>query len=211
MCERPNRRSPTTPDVNRAGNSVVKLLGTACGLGIEGSGWVAGPGLVVTNAHVVAGEDDTTVTLRSGGTLDASAVHYDPHNDLAILRVDGLGLRALTLPPAGGQGHRWRGAGLSGERAVHGRPGASGKHRPGDQRGLIRTRPCAAKDDSVSGSGAERQLRRTRGRFRRPGPDHGVRRGDGARAGRGAGGAQRDRGQGSHGSLRPTGTGPCAA
>ena len=87
------------PDVNRAGNSVVKVLGTACGLGIEGSGWVAGPGLVVTNAHVVAGEDDTTVTLRSGGTLDASAVHYDPHNDLAILRVDGLGLPALKLPP----------------------------------------------------------------------------------------------------------------
>ena len=85
------------PDVDRAGNSVVKLLGTACGLGIEGSGWVAGPGLVVTNAHVVAGEDDTTVTLRSGGTLDASAVHYDPHNDLAILRVDGLGLPALGL------------------------------------------------------------------------------------------------------------------
>jgi S1-C subfamily serine protease len=87
------------PDVNRAGASVVKLLGTACGLGIEGSGWVAGPGLVVTNAHVVAGEDDTTVSLRSGGTLDASAVHYDPQNDLAILRVDELGLPALKLAP----------------------------------------------------------------------------------------------------------------
>jgi S1-C subfamily serine protease len=87
------------PDVNRAGDSVVKLLGTACGLGIEGSGWVAGPGLVVTNAHVVAGEDDTTVTPRSGGALDASAVHYDPHNDLAILRVAGLGLPALRLAP----------------------------------------------------------------------------------------------------------------
>ena len=86
------------PDVRRAGASVVKVLGTACGLGIEGSGWVAGPGLVVTNAHVVAGEDDTTVTPRSGGTLDAAAVHYDPHNDLAILRVDGLGLPALGLP-----------------------------------------------------------------------------------------------------------------
>src|SRR5206468_62937 len=59
------------PDVRSAGDSVVKVLGTACGLGIEGSGWVAGPGLVVTNAHVVAGEEDTTVTPRSGGTLDA--------------------------------------------------------------------------------------------------------------------------------------------
>jgi S1-C subfamily serine protease len=87
------------PDVQRAGDSVVKVLGTACGLGIEGSGWVAGPGLVVTNAHVVAGEEDTTVTLRSGGTLDASAVHYEPRNDLAILRVAGLDLPALRLAP----------------------------------------------------------------------------------------------------------------
>ncbi len=87
------------PDVQRAGDSVVKVLGTACGLGIEGSGWVAGPGLVVTNAHVVAGEDDTTVTLRSGETLDASAVHYEPRNDLAILRVEGLEAPALRLAP----------------------------------------------------------------------------------------------------------------
>jgi S1-C subfamily serine protease len=87
------------PDVERAGDSVVKVLGTACGLGVEGSGWVAGPGLVVTNAHVVAGQDDTTVTLRSGGTLDASAVHYEPRNDLAILRISDPGVPALALAP----------------------------------------------------------------------------------------------------------------
>ena len=73
------------PEVQRAGDSVVKVLGTACGLGVEGSGWVAGPGLVVTNAHVVAGEDDTTVTLRSGddagrvgGPLRAAQRPRDP-------------------------------------------------------------------------------------------------------------------------------------
>ncbi len=44
------------PAVDAASDSVVKVLGTACGLGIEGSGWVAAPGVVVTNAHVVAGE-----------------------------------------------------------------------------------------------------------------------------------------------------------
>ena len=93
----PERAIADDPDVERAGDSVVKVLGTACGLGIEGSGWVAGPGLVVTNAHVVAGEDDTTVTLRSGDTLDASAVHYEPRNDLAILRVAGLEAPALRL------------------------------------------------------------------------------------------------------------------
>jgi uncharacterized membrane protein required for colicin V production len=87
------------PGVRRAGASVVKVLGSACGLGIEGSGWVAGHDLVVTNAHVVAGEDSTTVTTRSGTELDATAVHYDTHDDLAILQVAGLGLRPLNIAP----------------------------------------------------------------------------------------------------------------
>ncbi len=95
----PDRAIANDPDVQRAGDSVVKVLGTACGLGIEGSGWVAGSGLVVTNAHVVAGEDDTTVTTRSGATLDASAVHYEPLNDLAILRAEGLEAPSLRLAP----------------------------------------------------------------------------------------------------------------
>jgi S1-C subfamily serine protease len=75
-------------DVRRASRSVVRVLGTACGLGVEGSGWVGAPGLVVTNAHVLAGEDDTTVTTVDGATLDAQPVHYDPDNDLALLRID---------------------------------------------------------------------------------------------------------------------------
>jgi len=91
-------------DVRRAGKSVVKILGSACGLGIEGSGWVAGQGLVVTNAHVVAGEDSTTVTTRSGTELDATAVHYDPRNDLAILDVAGLDLPPLNLAPNASSG-----------------------------------------------------------------------------------------------------------
>jgi hypothetical protein len=92
------------PDVRRAGESVVKILGSACGLGIEGSGWVAGQGLVVTNAHVVAGEGSTTVTTQDGKQLDATAVHYDSRNDLAILRVTGLDLPALKLEPAPSSG-----------------------------------------------------------------------------------------------------------
>jgi S1-C subfamily serine protease len=87
------------PDVERAAQSAVRVLGTACGLGVAGSGWVAGPGLVVTNAHVVAGEDDTTVTPDGGSALDAEVIHYDTRNDLAILRVDGLGLDPLALAP----------------------------------------------------------------------------------------------------------------
>ena len=86
------------PQVAAARDSVVKILGTACGVGVEGSGWVAAPGVVVTNAHVVAGQDDTTV-LRRGEEprLAAQAIHFDPRNDLAVLRVDGLDAPALEV------------------------------------------------------------------------------------------------------------------
>jgi S1-C subfamily serine protease len=85
------------PEVRAASRSAVRVLGTACGLGVAGSGWIAGDGLVVTNAHVVAGEDDTTVMPNGGPELDAEAVHYDPRNDLAVLAVDGLGGVPLEL------------------------------------------------------------------------------------------------------------------
>ena len=86
------------PDVAAAAASVVKIQGTACGLGVEGSGWVARPGVVVTNAHVVAGQDDTTVQARgTGPRLDARAIAYDPRNDVAVLAVDGLGAPALDI------------------------------------------------------------------------------------------------------------------
>jgi S1-C subfamily serine protease len=83
----PNPRIAQDPQVQQAGESVVKVTGTACGLGVEGSGWMAAPGLVVTNAHVVAGESDTTVQTLSGASVNATPVHYDPRNDLALLRV----------------------------------------------------------------------------------------------------------------------------
>jgi S1-C subfamily serine protease len=82
--------------VRAAFSSVVKVTGTACGLGIEGSGWVAATGLVVTNAHVVAGESDTTVQTQGGTSVHADVVDFDPHDDVAVLRVRGLGLRPLV-------------------------------------------------------------------------------------------------------------------
>ena len=83
--------------VRAAAPSVVRVLGTACGLGVEGSGWVAANGLVVTAAHVVAGEEDTEVVPSSGGVLRAQAVAFDSHNDVAVLRVDGLEAPPLQL------------------------------------------------------------------------------------------------------------------
>jgi S1-C subfamily serine protease len=91
------------PAVVRASRSVVRVIGSACGLGIEGSGWVIAPHEVVTNAHVIAGERDTVVEV-AGASLHATAILFDPRNDLAILRVQRLRLPALHLAgdaPAG--------------------------------------------------------------------------------------------------------------
>jgi S1-C subfamily serine protease len=87
------------PDVREAAASVVRVHGTACGLGVEGSGWVAGAEIVVTNAHVVAGQDDTEVLTTGGDELDADVLHYEPRNDLAVLGVPGLADAPLALAP----------------------------------------------------------------------------------------------------------------
>ena len=89
----PNVASPTgriarDADVRQARRGVVRVLGSACGFGVQGSGWVAGGGLIVTNAHVIAGQDDTTVQVEGRGpAFAAQAVWIDPHNDLAMLRA----------------------------------------------------------------------------------------------------------------------------
>jgi hypothetical protein len=95
----PDSRIARDPQVRAAGGSVVRVLGTACGLGVQGSGWVAGEGVVVTNAHVVAGQDDTTVQVGGEGTRhDARAIWFDSRNDLAVLRVPGVsGVPALRM------------------------------------------------------------------------------------------------------------------
>ena len=85
------------PDVIDATSSTVRITGIACGYGIEGSGWVAAPDTVVTNAHVVAGETITRVqTSGRGFQKRARVVFFDKQNDIAILRVPRLGLTPLT-------------------------------------------------------------------------------------------------------------------
>ena len=86
------------PQVRAAGAGVVRVLGTACGLGVSGSGWVARPGVVVTNAHVVAGTEDTVVQAQGEEARhEARAIHFDVRNDVAVLAVDGLDARSLRL------------------------------------------------------------------------------------------------------------------
>ncbi len=104
----PPPRIAANPGVRAASRSIVRVLGTACGLAIEGSAWVARPEEVVTNAHVVAGEEDTTVQVDGNPIgLPAQAIAFDPTDDVAVLRVPGLRLPPLTLaanPAAGTAG-----------------------------------------------------------------------------------------------------------
>jgi hypothetical protein len=78
--------------------SVVRVSGRACALFQEGSGWVVKPHLVVTNAHVVAGEHATTVTdANNVAHDDARVVAFDPDRDVAVLRVPSLDADPLQL------------------------------------------------------------------------------------------------------------------
>ena len=84
--------------VNHAGASTVKIIGDGCGQIQEGSGFVVAPGLVVTNAHVVAGIPHPMV--MAGSVLHPTTVLlFDPSYDLAVMRVNGLGEAPLTLDP----------------------------------------------------------------------------------------------------------------
>jgi S1-C subfamily serine protease len=95
----------------QARQSTVKVLGEACGRLQEGSGFVAGPDRVVTNAHVVAGTEALAVERSDGSQVAARVVAFDPSTDLAVLSVPGIDRPALRLgEPAegdvgGGFGH----------------------------------------------------------------------------------------------------------
>ena len=78
--------------------STVKILGTACSSEQEGSGFVVGPGLVATNAHVVAGEGSgNTQVLLGNSAYNATPVLFDPDFDLAVLRTNAPLGPALTI------------------------------------------------------------------------------------------------------------------
>jgi S1-C subfamily serine protease len=88
-----------TPElIQQVTPSTVKISGIACNRLQEGSGFVTlGTDVVITNAHVVAGEDEPTVERDDGSVLSAIVVVFDPLRDLAVLRVPGLGRGPLPL------------------------------------------------------------------------------------------------------------------
>lgn len=108
----PQAAIPAAVDA-RVRAAIVRVEGRACDQIQDGTGFVIRPGLVATNAHVVAGEPTTSVFIPNGDKLAARVVRFDPRRDLAILAVDNLRLAPLSI----GKGS----AGLVG--AVYGHPG----------------------------------------------------------------------------------------
>lgn len=99
--------APPDPAIVRASGvvgayrSVVRIRGNACGFGLEGSGWVAGRGIVVTNAHVVAGIEKPIVDHGDGTPrVEGIVVEFDAKDDIAIIRAPGV--TGAPLPLASG-------------------------------------------------------------------------------------------------------------
>ncbi|HSX04894.1 MAG TPA: MarP family serine protease [Candidatus Saccharimonadales bacterium] len=79
--------------------SVVKVEGTGCGGIVEGSGFVIGTNQIATNAHVIAGVKDPKV-LDSKGVHNTRVLWFDPDVDLAVLRVNNLAGKPLSITNA---------------------------------------------------------------------------------------------------------------
>ena len=81
-----------------ASPSVVKVIGEACGEILSGTGFVAAPHYVITNAHVIAGEASPRVDQ---GVLRYAAepVLFDPKLDVAVLFVPSLDAPMLRFDP----------------------------------------------------------------------------------------------------------------
>lgn len=99
---------PAVPDVDTrsqalvaASASVVRVSGNAvqCGRGSTGSGFVFADDLVMTNAHVLAGVNEPVVEVPGAVPKTGTIVYFDPVNDIAVVRVDGLGAKPLALAP----------------------------------------------------------------------------------------------------------------
>jgi S1-C subfamily serine protease len=96
----PDDKLLASPAVRADRPSVLKITGVAasCSRRIEGSGFVFARDRIMTNAHVVAGVSRPKVEVN-GDQRDATVVLYDPETDIAVLKVDDLGLAPLRFSP----------------------------------------------------------------------------------------------------------------
>ncbi len=150
---RPATGTGTLPAVRTAANSVVKVAGTACGIGVMGSGWSVGEGVFVTNAHVVAGQTDTRVEANDGQVGTAAVIAYNPRNDIAVLRS------SVSLPVLPVLSHARRGASAAVIGYPEDGPLTISPARAGETRKVIG-------DDAYGGGPVERPMLTLRGAVR---------------------------------------------
>ena len=94
--------TPATSALEEASWSVVQVLGAAqaCNYTSEGSGFVVDGGLVVTNAHVVAGVSTPSVLVRDGQAATGEVVYFDAERDIAIISAPSLNVNPLPVNEA---------------------------------------------------------------------------------------------------------------
>lgn len=128
----------------KAAQSVVRITSFSCGGIVAGSGFAVGPGLVVTNAHVIAGSARPIVKY-GGQSYEAVPVYFDAMLDLAIMRAKGLSASALPLVPGN--------VALGGTVAVLGYPGGNYRVTPGIVRDTRATAGASIYDMGSFGRG----------------------------------------------------------
>jgi S1-C subfamily serine protease len=97
--------SVNTAGVQSASEVVYRVEGRGCGGVVSGSAYPVAKGYLVTNAHVVSGTTNTTLSQDATRTtgIRATVVLFDPARDIAILWAPQVSAPAL-VPAAGGRG-----------------------------------------------------------------------------------------------------------
>jgi S1-C subfamily serine protease len=149
----PTEQLTAAAAIARASNSAVRITGSTdkCKSTLTGSGFFISEGVVLTNAHVVAGVVNPEVELGNE-RWPATVVYFDPRLDIAALQVDSSfvpSLKLQTIPPISGD-----------DAAAIGYPGGTNlKVIPVRIRALIDARG----DDIYGKSGVERKVISFRG------------------------------------------------
>ncbi len=90
----PTLSQSVVDDVSAA---TLRVEGRACTLIQDGTGVVIAKNLVVTNAHVIAGESATTSVSNGEFRRRADVVAFDPRRDIAVLRIQNLNIKPLHI------------------------------------------------------------------------------------------------------------------
>ncbi|HIW95935.1 MAG TPA: MarP family serine protease [Candidatus Corynebacterium gallistercoris] len=93
QVDAPNDALHNSAAVQNTKDSVLHVSGQAeqCSRLLQGTGWVVADGVIMTNAHVVAGTDRVQVSTANG-PVETEVVYYNPQQDIALLRASDLHL-----------------------------------------------------------------------------------------------------------------------